>query len=114
MKKQLASKTKRIDAGKYSWEHLEGTVNPLFALLLFVGKKEVIAEVIGVDNEKNAMGEYGYQIFSGSYGTKIDHYEGGVEFEDGSCLICVGTSTWGGTFASHDNHEVRYYSLIPK
>jgi hypothetical protein len=116
MTKKLSYNTKRIDAKNYYWDWLEGASSPLFTLLKVVGKKEVVAEVTGIDNPDDAMrcikyDRSEYPVFTGSYGTRLDYYEGGVEFEDGSCLICVGTSTWGGTFASHDNHEVRYYSL---
>ena len=48
------------------------------------------------------------------YGDRDWELRDGVQFDSGECLVACCGYTFAGTFASHDNFEVRYYWLTPR
>jgi|SRR6185437_3750218 len=102
-------KKRMIDALNYYGEDVE---NNLLSLLAIVQGKKIIGEV-DVKNGTSLKHSYKSNVFD-NYGDQYKYLESGVEFDDGTVLIAVTVSTWGGTFASHHAISIKYYLLTPR
>ena len=99
------SKPLTVDAKDYNWTKMD---SGLSAMLEWLGGKTKV-EAVEVQNVQEARYIYG-EIFH-NYGTMMDYIEEAFLFDDGSILLCGTTSSWMGTFATHDHIEVSYYTL---
>ena len=100
---------KRIVATDYTWDEVSGLLN----LLSAASGRKIKSEVsITFPQDKVILNSNGTSVF-GSYGDRLQTVTEGVLYEDGTCLVCATVSTWGGTFASHDDIRATYYKLTP-
>lgn len=94
---------KKVDGSKYKWSSIYNLSNMLDWLST---RKKV--DVIHVSNAENASGMWS------SYGDCLQYVKEAYLFDDNSILVCASISSWGGTFASHDQISVQYYALTEK
>jgi hypothetical protein len=101
-------KLKMVDAQHYEWDEISSGLSNMLEWLS--GKVKVgEIQVNNVDKAKS----YGHIMFN-SYGSRMQGVDEAVEFTDGCILLCGSVSTWGGTFQSHDDISVKYYTLTPR
>ena len=91
-----------INAKDYSWEKIWGSKD-----IIEYAKSRTIKHVVNVEGEPDRKYFTGY---AQCYLSTTD----GVQFTDGTCLVCSSTSEFAGTFASHDAIETNYFLLKPE
>ena len=104
-KQSNKSKPVTVDAKDYLWNEVGSSLNDMLEWLK--GKTKV--EAVEVQNVREARYTYGEMFHN--YGTMMDCIEEAFLFDDGSILLCGTTSSWMGTFATHDSIAVKYYTL---
>lgn len=91
-----------IQAKDYAWKTIWGSHD-----IIAYAKDRTVKGIV------NVAGEPDKRYFTG-YCQRYLNTTDGVEFTDGTCLVCATTSEFAGTFASHDAIETRYYLLTPE
>jgi hypothetical protein len=62
------------------------------------------------NEERNPL--YGTGVLG--YGDSFNDFKDAIQYTDGTILACIVLNTWGGTFQSHDDVCVKYFTLTPK
>lgn len=91
-----------VQAESYYWERIWG-------------RKDIVEYGEGreIKGTVTIAGEPSRDVADLGYGSRYLGSTEGVEFTDGSCLVCATISEFAGTFASHDSIEVQYFVLEP-
>ena len=87
-----------VQAEDYHWQQLWG--------------RQTIQEFVGNRTEKADCIVKGYKNLG--YHSEFQECTEAWLYSDGVVLMCCTISSFGGTFASHDNIEVAYFGLTPK
>lgn len=100
---------KSLDARNYEWQQLEG----LRAILDFANGRKRLDNEVHLTNVRDATGYHDRPMW-GPLAESLDMADETVVFDDGILMVLCTVRVWGGTMASHDDIEVRYYKLTPK
>jgi len=96
-----------IDGTQYEWRKIYG----LSDMLSWLDGRVKVAEV----DVKNAdAASSGNRRMWSWYGDNLRYISEAFVFDDGAALACCTISTWGGTFASHDEISTAYFALEKK
>lgn len=105
------NKRLKVDGRLYQWEQLYG----LSSIIEFDGQRTKIGpvEVEKANHDYSSYDQRNPNLPWCTYGDRLQYVDEALLYSDGSILLAASVSSWGGTFTTHDDVSIKYYSLTP-